>query len=99
MPAYGSCSATATGYRRAPAFWRGARSVLCESFDAQGFRELVARERVTTVFLVPTMIAALVEEAGGDPAAFASLRTIVYGAAPMPGDLLARALEVFGPVL
>ncbi|MCC6766023.1 MAG: AMP-binding protein [Deltaproteobacteria bacterium] len=82
----------------APAFWRGARSILCHDFHPAAFRELVARERVTLIFLVPTMIAALV----ADPARkemLASLRTVVYGAAPMPEDLMVRALDVLGPVL
>jgi acyl-CoA synthetase (AMP-forming)/AMP-acid ligase II len=59
---------------------------------------LIVRERVTTVFLVPTMVAALVDGAS-DPATFASLRTVVYGAAPMSADLMERALACFGPVL
>ena len=82
----------------APAFWRGARSILCREFDPVGIRELVRRERVTMSFLVPTMIAALLE-AEGRADDFATLRTIVYGAAPIPDELLGRALEVFGPVL
>ncbi len=83
----------------APAFWRGARTLLCPSFDAAEFRATVVRERVTTVFLVPTMIAALVGDPGSAPAAFASLRTVVYGASPIAADVLERALALFGPVL
>jgi acyl-CoA synthetase (AMP-forming)/AMP-acid ligase II len=83
----------------APAFWRGARSVVCASFDPAELAATIARERVTTLFLVPTMIAALLDaaERGGD--ALASLRTVVYGAAPMPADLMAAALARLGPVL
>src|SRR5262249_6517971 len=33
------------------------------------------------------------------PQDFASLRTLVYGAAPIPDDVLVRSLEVLGPVL
>ncbi len=83
----------------APAIWRGARTVVCPGFDPAELRATIARERVTTIFLVPTMIAALLDEPGGAPDAFASLRTIVYGAAPIPADLLARALDRFGPIL
>ena len=83
----------------APAFWRGARAVLCARADAESLATLIARERVTTVFLVPTVIAALADIAEVDRSAFASLRTIVYGAAPMPADLMERALGLLGPVL
>ena len=80
-----------------PAFWRGARSILCREFDPTAFADLIRRERVTTTFLVPTMIASLLATADAD--AFRSLRTVVYGAAPMPDDVMVRALAVFGPVL
>ncbi len=81
-----------------PAFWRGARSIVCREFDAEAVRELIRRERVTMSFLVPTMIAALLDAAGGRDD-LASMRTIVYGAAPIPDDLMLRALDALGPVL
>ncbi len=82
----------------APAFWRGARSILCREFEPAAFRDLIGRERVTMSFLVPTMIASLIGDAPRRDA-FASLRTLVYGAAPMPEDLMVRALDTLGPVL
>jgi len=83
----------------APAFWRGARTLIAASTDASALAETIARERVTMLFLVPTMIAALVEALGGTPGALPSLRTLVYGAAPIPPDALQRALACLGPVL
>jgi acyl-CoA synthetase (AMP-forming)/AMP-acid ligase II len=44
----------------APAFWRGARSILCTDFEPAALRDLIERERVTMLFLVPTMIASLI---------------------------------------
>jgi acyl-CoA synthetase (AMP-forming)/AMP-acid ligase II len=82
----------------APAFWRGARSILCTDFEPAAFRDLIERERVTMLFLVPTMIASLIAGASRRET-FASLRTVVYGAAPMPDDVMVRALDVLGPVL
>lgn len=82
----------------APAFWRGARSILCREFEPDAFRTMIARERVTMLFLVPTMIASLIERGRGDDV-FRSLRTLVYGAAPIPDDVLTRALATLGPVL
>lgn len=81
-----------------PAFWRGVRSVLCHDFEPAAFRALIARERVSLLFLVPTMIASLIDGAAR-PEELASLRTLVYGAAPIPEDLMVRALDVLGPVL
>ncbi len=83
----------------APAFWRGARSIVCAHFEPVELCETIARERVTTAFLVPTMIRALLDAADGHADRLRTLRTIVYGAAPIAEDLLARALDVLGPVL
>jgi acyl-CoA synthetase (AMP-forming)/AMP-acid ligase II len=83
----------------APALWRGARTLVSGSFDAAELCATIARERVTTLFLVPTMIAALVAAARHAPDACRSLRTVVYGAAPITAELLDAALACFGPVL
>jgi acyl-CoA synthetase (AMP-forming)/AMP-acid ligase II len=83
----------------APAFWRGARTLIAASADTSELAATIVRERVTMLFLVPTMIAALVDAVGGAPNALPSLRTVVYGAAPIAPEPLARALVCLGPVL
>jgi len=83
----------------APAFWRGARTVIAATTDPAALAETIARERVSMLFLVPTTIAALVDALGGTPGALPSLKTLVYGAAPIPPDVLQRALTCLGPVL
>lgn len=82
----------------APAFWRGARSLLCREFEAGAFRAMIERERVTMLFLVPTMIASLIDDVSRADV-FRSLRTVVYGAAPIADDVVVRALATLGPVL
>jgi len=83
----------------APAFWRGARTVIAASAGPDALAATIERERVTMVFLVPTMIAALVDAVDGRAGALPSLRTVVYGAAPIAPEPLARALACLGPVL
>ncbi len=83
----------------APAFWRGARTLIAASADPRELAAMITRERVTTLFLVPTMIAALVDSVGGMRGALPSLRTVVYGAAPIAPEPLERALACLGPVL
>ena len=75
----------------------GATALLADRFDARAFVEMVERERVTAVFVVPTMLVRLVEAVAAGPRP-ASLRTIVYGGAAMPVDRLERGLELLGPV-
>jgi fatty-acyl-CoA synthase len=52
------------------------------------------RKGLTGVFLVPTMISALLREPDVTPADFATLRSVFYGAAPMSPDLLRTAMEM-----
>lgn len=78
-----------------PVLLRGGTVALAGSFTPHGFGELVRRHAISTTFLVPTMIRALVEEyaAVGE---LPSLQTIIYGAAPIAPDRLHAALERYG---
>jgi acyl-CoA synthetase (AMP-forming)/AMP-acid ligase II len=81
-----------------PHLVRGATSVIMAKFDARSFLETAARTRATATFLVPTMIAMLLEEPDAGSADLA-LRRLCYGGAPIAPTVAARALDVFGPVL
>jgi acyl-CoA synthetase (AMP-forming)/AMP-acid ligase II len=83
----------------APAFWRGARTLIAAGTDVHDLAATIARERVTLLFLVPTIIAGLVDAIGGRSGVLPSLRTLVYGASPIAPELLERALACLGPVL
>ena len=50
---------------------------------------------ITDTVMVPTMLQALLDEPGFTPARAASLDRIAFGAAPMPPDLLERALAAW----
>ncbi len=50
---------------------------------------------ITDTIMVPTMLQALLDEPGFTPARVASLDRIAFGAAPMPPDLLERALAAW----
>lgn len=52
----------------------------------------IERHGITDVILVPTMLQALLDEPGFAPRRVRSLDRIAFGAAPMPPDLLDRAL-------
>jgi acyl-CoA synthetase (AMP-forming)/AMP-acid ligase II len=66
--------------------------VLLPRFTAGDVLAAIRDERVTTVSLAPTMLAMLLDDAGDDLTALASLRRIGYGASAMPLDLLRRTL-------
>lgn len=90
----------AAGVYLFPCFLRGARNVIAERFDPASLLATVARERITHLMLVPTMLARLVDAIeGGLTGDWSSLRRIHYGTAPTPVPLLRRALRLFGPIL
>lgn len=88
-----------SAYNVLHALSRGRPVVLPRRFDAGGIVEMADRHRVTTMSLAPTMLRILLDHrvAQPEPGPFlAGLRTIAYGAAPLPASLLAEASEVLG---
>lgn len=81
-----------------PHLFRGARNVVLERFEPGRFLEVAERERATATFLVPTMLAMLLED-GSVGEADIPLRRLCYGASPAAPTLLEKAEEAFGPVL
>ena len=71
--------------------------VIMESFSPQTLLEAVEKEKITTIITVPTMIFRILEYPDLKKHDFSSLRTILYGSAPMPVAVLRRALDEFGP--
>lgn len=76
----------------------GARHVIPESrgFDAGEFFALAAAHGNATTFAAPTMVKRLVDHAEPTGASGDSIRTIVYGGAPMYTADILRALDVLG---
>ncbi|MCX7213903.1 MAG: AMP-binding protein [Burkholderiales bacterium] len=72
--------------------------VMSKSFDAQRFFDLVEQHRITTTFLVPTMIYVLLDHPAIATADLSSLQTIIYGASPMSPSRLVEGMKRFGPV-
>jgi acyl-CoA synthetase (AMP-forming)/AMP-acid ligase II len=75
---------------------RGATHVILDKFDAQAVCETIQRERVTSVFLVPTMLARLINDPHIRAYDFSSLRRIYYAAAPISVETLKQAIGIFG---
>jgi long-chain acyl-CoA synthetase len=72
----------------APAF--GASQAVIPRFNASGFCDVVARERITYTVLVPTMINLLVQFAENNPSDLSSLEVLAYGGSPMAPELIRR---------
>ncbi|MXR50379.1 AMP-binding protein [Halovenus sp. WSH3] len=77
---------------------QGATVVLQQEFDSETVLETIEREEITWTFMVPTMIAAVVEDERLSETDTDSLETIAYGAAPIPDPILKRGVEQFGRI-
>ncbi|PZN93315.1 MAG: fatty-acid--CoA ligase [Alphaproteobacteria bacterium] len=89
--------AHASGAFFLPALVRGATSLVMARYDAAEFVALAAASRATMTFLVPTMLALLLDDPALEGADLA-LRRIAYGASPLAPAVYARAEARFGRV-
>lgn len=89
--------AHASGAFFLPAVVRGAHSLIMTKFDAGEFLELARKTRAELTFLVPTMLAMVMEEPNIDTAE-TRFRRICYGASSISPSLIERAQKRFGKV-
>ncbi len=100
----------ASGFLLQAALLRGATVFLDPKYDPEAVLRRISDDRVTFTFMVPTMIYRLLDavtesHANGPTGGpidgapdLTSLRTILYGAAPITEDRLRQGLDLFGPV-
>jgi acyl-CoA synthetase (AMP-forming)/AMP-acid ligase II len=80
-------------------FYMGGSNVLLKKFDPKAVFEAIEEEKITTWNSVPIMLIQLLNYPDSQRYDLSSLRWISYGAAPMPVEILKRALALFGPIL
>ncbi len=97
--AHAASVAHGSGTKMLPHYAKGAANLLLRRFTPEAFFEAVQAHRVTTSWLVPTMLASLVQSPARSRHDLSSLHTLIYGGAPMPEALMAQALAAFGPIL
>jgi fatty-acyl-CoA synthase len=88
----------ATGYMAQAGMLKGATIYIDRKFDPDSFLERVENDGITFVFMVPTMIYRVLDRMETRKADVSSLRTLLYGAAPITVERLRQGLGVFGPV-
>ncbi|MFC0530477.1 class I adenylate-forming enzyme family protein [Phytohabitans kaempferiae] len=78
------------------ACYSGRRLVPLGRFTPEGWLRAAAEERVTHAFLVPTMLARVLDTLDREPGLAApALRSLAYGGARMPRPTIERALRAF----
>jgi acyl-CoA synthetase (AMP-forming)/AMP-acid ligase II len=75
---------------------QGGHTVLLQQPVPDLVIDAIRRHSVTHVFIVPAVLQMLVDVPGVEEMKLASLRRIIYGAAPISEMLLRRAIAVFG---
>jgi fatty-acyl-CoA synthase/long-chain acyl-CoA synthetase len=92
------------GYHSAPAAFAGlqqiigATLVVMRHFDPVEALRLIAEHRVTTSFMAPILVKRIVDLPDEVKRQYdvSSMRALLVGAAPFPGDVKRRAVELFG---
>jgi long-chain acyl-CoA synthetase len=77
-------------------FAAGATTIILPKWDGDAVFDLIEREQVTIGSFVPSMLMMLLETPRIRKTDFSKLQRIVYGAAPIPEDRLALAMELTG---
>ncbi|MCC5857127.1 MAG: AMP-binding protein [Ectothiorhodospiraceae bacterium] len=88
----------AAGYMLLAGLLKGATHFVESGFDPDTVISRVQEERITATLLVPTMIYRLLDRISETKAELHSLRTVLYGAAPITEERLRQGLELLGPV-
>ena len=80
----------------ASSVYAGRRIVQLPNFGAEAWLELARSERVTNAFVVPTMLARVVDFlADAESADLPHLRALSYGGGKMPQPVIERAMKLF----
>lgn len=82
-----------------PVLCKGGRVVIDSKFNPADVIAAVANGQVNTLFMVPTMLYALLDHPDSARIKRGQLRRIIYGAAPTSPARLRQAMDMFGPVL
>ena len=85
--------ASMLGIMGAPGF--GVPSVLLPAFDPEKVMAAIERYQIGMTVMVPTMINMVLQHPNFEPARLASLKRLVYGAAPMPTAVIEKLLTLF----
>lgn len=76
----------------------GSLVVMPGYFRPQAFFEMIEQHRITTTFLVPVMIYALLDSPHAETADISSLETLFYGASPMSPSRLQDGVRRWGQI-
>ncbi|MFC1917129.1 class I adenylate-forming enzyme family protein [Chloroflexota bacterium] len=87
------------GWRILAVWVRGATHFITADFDAENAVNIIEKNKITVVKTVPTVLGRILDFPDISKRNLKSLKTLIYGASPMPVERLKQALDMFGPIL
>ncbi len=76
--------------------YNGARGVVAREFDPYTVLDFIEQEGISKMFMVPAALQIVVNQPRAREVDYSRLKYIMYGASPIPVDLLRECMEVFG---
>jgi long-chain acyl-CoA synthetase len=74
----------------------GAKGIIAREFDPFKVLDYIEKERISKMFMVPAALQIVVRQPRARQVDYSRLKYILYGASPIPLDLLRECIEVFG---
>jgi long-chain acyl-CoA synthetase len=74
----------------------GAKGVVAREFDPFKVLDYIENDRISKMFMVPAAMQIVVRQPRARSVDYSRLKYILYGASPIPLDLLRECMEVFG---
>ncbi|UCG83511.1 MAG: long-chain-fatty-acid--CoA ligase [Dehalococcoidia bacterium] len=81
------------------AIYGGRTLAMMRQFEVKEWMNTVQQERANRAMLVPTMLKRVIDEPDFEKYDLSSLRVITYGAAPMPFEVIKKAIALFPGVM
>lgn len=88
-----------SGYLFTPMWLGGGRNVMVEKFDPAGLLDVMERERIGYMFMVPTILNAINRIPGIEQRRFPALKCMMVSAAPISDETALKAHEIFGEAM
>jgi acyl-CoA synthetase (AMP-forming)/AMP-acid ligase II len=74
----------------------GAKGIVAREFDPHKVLDFIERDRISKIFMVPAAMQIVVRNPRAREVDYSRMKYILYGASPIPLDLLRECMEVFG---
>lgn len=74
----------------------GAKGIVAREFDPHKVLDFIEKDRITKIFMVPAAMQIVVRHPRAREVDYSAIKYIMYGASPIPLELLRECMDVFG---